>query len=834
MSFLTGFNVHPAADDTTVTVDTDIGAWDTAAATAFYTTSAFDLTGGFFIAPVAGSYQVNVQLAGAKPILCVNSTPVLTTSYVATNAINSTVYLAATDVVTIRPYASGNMVKSFTGEIASWWAMALEDTLLQRYPAITEVQSQTFTYAEDTSGTPDIIVCNPGGSVPLVEGSCVECKVANAPLTTTPTLAVSGAAATPIKIKGNIDPPVGSIVAGGIYRFCYDGTNYQLENPTQLGGSVSVSSITQGDGGIYINNTDPVNPIIGGNIFSTVATQDIPAGYLSVLTNDPLNGGFGTYKGANLPFSAGVCSTSQDPASTAAQSNVNAIVTDPGVTAYLAGYYVRQATFGSTVFSPTGNNNTHAFISATPTNTVTPTWLWAYADTTAAAISTATAAAFSGTDVYFGISVSSGTASIDGHSYGVGCHILRYEGSSGTYVSSTQVAAVGSILKLMVHDATGDIIVFLSAVPTTTSIFGSAVTQLASNTFCLSRCTSAYALVWNVPASGSTNILWTGTTATIDQATGDTYIAGYFNSGGTLQFDAATITQSTGTAKAMAARFDSAGTCQWLEKDTSVSAALSRFTMSCFGNNRVYLAGYCSNNNFTFGGTTVNNTSNAISFLFRATTAGVTDFSSNLGGTATIDIVKGLCVDSSENMYIATTVNALGVSQGIAKMNNTGTIVYTARTFQVSSYAAIDILTADNRIVLACNGFGAGTAPPYSFNARAPDLLQSAGIAMIFTTRPGMLYTYATQYAYMNTTDVTATNQTKTLISGTFTVPDTLTVGTIYYYSLMNNTIIPGPLPSYNATASGNAPNYIFLGYAVGTHTLLFAPSPASFSFISQ
>jgi len=242
-----GFNVHLQNSSELISVGTNIAPWAASYSDLFHTSPNLDTATGYYNVPVQGYYNVVIQCAGGKPIICVNGAPIITTSYTSTYLVTATIFMEAGNYLSVQLNSSATLQQLVGSNIATFWSVTFTQPLVQDAPTITEIQSQTYVFATDTSDTPDVIVCNPSGYVPATIGSAVECLVANTPLTTTPTLVVSSSISAQIKIRGTVDPPVGSMVAGGVYRFCYDGTYFQLENPAISGGGSSSPLFTTVD-----------------------------------------------------------------------------------------------------------------------------------------------------------------------------------------------------------------------------------------------------------------------------------------------------------------------------------------------------------------------------------------------------------------------------------------------------------------------------------------------------------------------------------------------------------------------------------------------------------
>ena len=168
----------------------------------------------------------------------------------------------------------------------------------------TNIQRESFNYGADSSGTPnDIAVALSPTVTTLTAGLRVSVKVANTTTGAT-TLTVDGTAATAVKKYSTQAIEAGDLNAGGIYSFVYDGTNFQLSTPTDLGlGTASVEDI--GTSG----NTVPKNN--AANIFSD--SQSISTGaagaFLFLKTNTSVASGVGNFINANMRWLSGADSS---------------------------------------------------------------------------------------------------------------------------------------------------------------------------------------------------------------------------------------------------------------------------------------------------------------------------------------------------------------------------------------------------------------------------------------------------------------------------------------------------------------------------------------------
>lgn len=93
------------------------------------------------------------------------------------------------------------------------------------------VLNNSMSYAVDTGAADAYVVTLSPAPAAYVAGMEVKMKAANAN-TAASTIAVNGLAAQAIKLASGADPAANDILANGIYILIYDGTNFQLINPS--------------------------------------------------------------------------------------------------------------------------------------------------------------------------------------------------------------------------------------------------------------------------------------------------------------------------------------------------------------------------------------------------------------------------------------------------------------------------------------------------------------------------------------------------------------------------------------------------------------------------
>lgn len=187
----------------------------------------------------------------------------------------------ATGVVT------GNIVQS-----------ALAPFVPAKLPAIpAAVQNQTFTYAVDGGSVNAITAATKPAALALTAGMRLSVKIGHTNTSTTVTLNRDGLGAETVT-AGGVGPAVGSLVAGQIVDFEYDGTDWQvtslLAGQAPGGSAGGVLAGTYPSPGFAVAAAGTILANLGGSsatpTFSTIAalltalgvTLDIAAGYVNL------------------------------------------------------------------------------------------------------------------------------------------------------------------------------------------------------------------------------------------------------------------------------------------------------------------------------------------------------------------------------------------------------------------------------------------------------------------------------------------------------------------------------------------------------------------------
>lgn len=141
---------------------------------------------------------------------------------------------------------AANITATTNSTLTTLSALALPYSQLTGVPVLATqsgVQQSAYTYAADT-GTANAYAVTLSPAPTIVAGSIVRFKATNAN-TGASTLAVNGAAAVALDKKGASALVSGDILAGAVYEAQYDGTEYQILNPSNFGsGTGTVTSFS--------------------------------------------------------------------------------------------------------------------------------------------------------------------------------------------------------------------------------------------------------------------------------------------------------------------------------------------------------------------------------------------------------------------------------------------------------------------------------------------------------------------------------------------------------------------------------------------------------------
>lgn len=171
-------------------------------------------------------------------------------------------------VVTI----ANGAVSVITGNIVQSPLAPFVPSKLPLIPAA--VQNQAFSYGVDTGSVNAIVVATTPPAQALVAGQRVSTKVGHTNTSTTVTLNRDGLGAEPATAGGS-GPPIGSLVAGQIVDFEYDGTEWQV---TSLLAGQAPGGLAGGDlTGSYPSPTIAAGAVVSSKIAANAVTNALLA-----------------------------------------------------------------------------------------------------------------------------------------------------------------------------------------------------------------------------------------------------------------------------------------------------------------------------------------------------------------------------------------------------------------------------------------------------------------------------------------------------------------------------------------------------------------------------
>lgn len=103
---------------------------------------------------------------------------------------------------------------------------------------ITSIQNESYVYVLDTGAANAYVATLTPPVTSYVAGQRISLKIANANLTTTPTVNVNGLGAKTIILTNGAVVPIGAMPVGMIADLRYNGTNYELLNPALVPNSM--------------------------------------------------------------------------------------------------------------------------------------------------------------------------------------------------------------------------------------------------------------------------------------------------------------------------------------------------------------------------------------------------------------------------------------------------------------------------------------------------------------------------------------------------------------------------------------------------------------------
>jgi hypothetical protein len=190
--------------------------------------------------------------------------------------------------------------------------------------------------------------------------------------------------------------------------------------------------------------------------------------------------------------------------------------------------------------------------------------------------------------------------------------------------------------------------------------------------------------------------------ATATDASGNTYLAGGFNST-TLTLGSVTLTR-IGTQDAFVAKLDASGTVLWARNFGGNGANTYGRGIAFDSSGNVYLSGNFTNSSLTTPDLT--KIGNVDAFALKLTSVGTITWAKNFGGSGAIAYSQGIAVDSSGNVYLGGYIQSadlttpaltkIGVDDAFAlKLDSSGAVTW-ARNFGGSgAYAYFNGIAVD-------------------------------------------------------------------------------------------------------------------------------------------
>lgn len=341
---------------------------------------------------------------------------------------------------------------------------------------------------------------------------------------------------------------------------------------------------------------------------------------------------------------------------------------------------------------------------------------------------------------------------------------------------------------------------------------------------------------WAVTCSSTGDVYLVGQTASQGVGSNDALIVKY-NSSGTLQWQRSlggsgddvargagtdssgnlyivgfTASQGAGNYDAFIAKYNSSGTIQW-QRSLGGGVADAGLGVAVSSSGNVYVSGY----------TNSQGAGNSDALIAKYDTNGTIQWQRSLGGSGNEEAL-GVCVDSSENVYITgyTTSQGMGSNDAfIAKYNSSGTIEW-QRTFGGNGTEITYSVSADSSGCVFVFGFtmSAGSGSHDLLVAKLPADGSLTGSYGYFTYRVSTLTDAARTLtsATRTLTDSarTLTGATRTLTSATATLTSTtqnLVPAPSFWISTLGGSSADGAWE----TAVGPSGNVYVAGYSNST-----------------
>lgn len=199
---------------------------------------------------------------------------------------------------------------TFANLAPPWSLVTLDGNFTNIWSAINDIGTYSNTLTD--TGSVNVLVATPAGGLTfnLVTGIAVDIIVGNTTTTTGPTLNVNGTGAKVIVNPDGSALRQGALLAGGIYRFVYDGANWKA----QTLGFGNTTIISKPSATTRTNTTTPTNDpdltfniVIGGvyMIKVLIGAFQASAGSVGINCNINFSGTLGSSRAHTFGQSAG-------------------------------------------------------------------------------------------------------------------------------------------------------------------------------------------------------------------------------------------------------------------------------------------------------------------------------------------------------------------------------------------------------------------------------------------------------------------------------------------------------------------------------------------------
>jgi hypothetical protein len=265
---------------------------------------------------------------------------------------------------------------------------------------------------------------------------------------------------------------------------------------------------------------------------------------------------------------------------------------------------------------------------------------------------------FSSTSATFGTSVLSSAGGYD-------MFIVKYD-PSGNVAWARRAGGSSTDMGLGVGvDGNGNVYVTGSSASTILTFDTISLIISGGNGFFLARYDNSGNIVWARSTGGSSN---KGTGIAVDNG-GNSYVTGLFT--GSITFGPTTLT-SHGDKDLFIVKYTNAGNVAWAT-NYGGSLADQGNCIALSSNGSVYLSGVYRSASITFGPATLTNTGNNDLFLVRLDTAGAVSWCSTASG-ANSEFSVGMAADGSGNVYLTGWYSGANATFGSVTLTNHGSV----------------------------------------------------------------------------------------------------------------------------------------------------------------